>query len=325
MVYDEANRQERVAEGEPIKNYYPAVVSERLFQEANLAMTRRGLNGSGRKGAMFSNVFTGLLRCTCGAGYSYFSKGKSPKGGQYLQCSVSRVRGACTAPPMRYQNVEEAILHSLESLDIARVFGSEARGVRLQSKRMQLSLLQDDVVHEDRQILRLVDAIAIGGKTPIELKRKLLELESSRERNRAAIETLEAEIYEELQLEPEKQKAAIADLILKIRTPEGTATNENARRALAGEMHRMLRQIQIVPNQHVAWELMDQFPDWRERYHARTEAALDRLLRERGFGIRLVYQNGDAHDVNLLEDWRMKLKGSRRFEEMRLVSRVTSR
>jgi hypothetical protein len=111
-------------------------------------------------------------------------------------------------------------------------------------------------------------------------------------------------------------------LILKIRTPEGVATNEDARRALAGEMHRMLRQIQILPNQHVAWELMDQFPDWKDRYQVRTQAGLDRMLRERGFGIRLVDRNCDAHEVNLLDDWRIKGKGSRKFEEMRLISRV---
>lgn len=93
---------ERVPDGEPLRGYYPEIVSLVLYQEANAAIDRRRVNGKGRKGARYANIFTGLLRCQCGAGYRYIDKGSPPKGGSYLQCSVSFSKGRCKARAIRY-------------------------------------------------------------------------------------------------------------------------------------------------------------------------------------------------------------------------------
>ena len=115
--FDDRKKRVLVPEGEPIKGYYPAVISPQLFQEAALATDIRRKTGKGRKGKRYSNLFTGLLRCKCTAGMRYIDKGPPPKGGQYLRCSVAYSGGDCNARAFRYQLVEAKILHAIETLD----------------------------------------------------------------------------------------------------------------------------------------------------------------------------------------------------------------
>lgn len=52
----------RKTDGEPIPNFYPAVISEQLWHEAHAAMKNRGRR-SGRPSKQQPNPFAGLLRC----------------------------------------------------------------------------------------------------------------------------------------------------------------------------------------------------------------------------------------------------------------------
>jgi DNA invertase Pin-like site-specific DNA recombinase len=50
----------RVPDGQPISAYYPSIVSEDLFYRANLSKSERRVGGKGRKGAGYTNLFTGM-------------------------------------------------------------------------------------------------------------------------------------------------------------------------------------------------------------------------------------------------------------------------
>jgi len=47
--------------GDPIPNYYPAVIEESLFQAAQAARRKNLTSGRGRKGRLITNLFAGLL------------------------------------------------------------------------------------------------------------------------------------------------------------------------------------------------------------------------------------------------------------------------
>src|SRR6202140_530405 len=54
--------------GDPVPNYYPAVIEEGLFSAAQVARQRNLVSGRGRKGRFITNLFAGIPTCAyCGS------------------------------------------------------------------------------------------------------------------------------------------------------------------------------------------------------------------------------------------------------------------
>lgn len=106
---------ERRPFGEPIKNYYPAAISEELFWRV-----QRGLRisfGRGRhKGNRITNLFSGQITCQhCGSSLRLRTGGKH----FYLYCDNFSRTGTCekSSGLYRYDVLEEAIFKHLTILD----------------------------------------------------------------------------------------------------------------------------------------------------------------------------------------------------------------
>jgi hypothetical protein len=85
----------RIPDGPPISGYFPAIIDEAEFWQAQEAIKNRRHRSAGRKGPANSNLFSGLGVCgSCGVGLVFINKGPLPKGGQYLTCGMAR-RGLC--------------------------------------------------------------------------------------------------------------------------------------------------------------------------------------------------------------------------------------
>ena len=97
MLREQAGKRKRVADGDPVADYFPAVVDRETFLQARRMRQGRKSEG-GRKGQRFSNLFTGMARCgQCDAPMHYVNKGSRTK--VYLICSnVRRGAARCTNP-----------------------------------------------------------------------------------------------------------------------------------------------------------------------------------------------------------------------------------
>src|SRR5205823_2095410 len=75
-----------------MKDYYPAAISEADFLLAEMA--REGRKGIGpiHKGGCFSNLFSGIAQCWCGATLRYSDKGRNRR---YLFCGHSTHGRGC--------------------------------------------------------------------------------------------------------------------------------------------------------------------------------------------------------------------------------------
>src|SRR5262249_11797861 len=77
----------RAPVGDPIANYFPAIIEEDLFYRAQSARAERRVAGRGRKGMYFTNLFSGMIGCfCCGSPMAFENKGPPPKGGTFLVC-----------------------------------------------------------------------------------------------------------------------------------------------------------------------------------------------------------------------------------------------
>lgn len=92
----EGNRRVKDTKTGVITDYYPQVVSEEKFLSVQVAKKDRRTYQSGNrsKKSVFSNLLQQFAKCgKCGSTMEYVDKGKPPKGGQYLTCSLAKRGG----------------------------------------------------------------------------------------------------------------------------------------------------------------------------------------------------------------------------------------
>jgi len=100
--------------GKVIPDYYPAVVSEELFYRAQTASAKRlSPSSAGRRGPVFSNLFTGMCKCGhCGGTFRLIKT----KDTAYLTCSNNYMKAGCECSTRwKYEFTEKTILMSLSS------------------------------------------------------------------------------------------------------------------------------------------------------------------------------------------------------------------
>jgi DNA invertase Pin-like site-specific DNA recombinase len=113
---------QRVKDGETIEAYYPAVVEESLFYQAQGVAEQRRVSKTTKSAANF-NIWQGIAKCSlCGDAMHLINKGKPPKGYTYLQCYGSRI-GACEMKMIRLDRAESVypeILAKVDSLSLVQ-------------------------------------------------------------------------------------------------------------------------------------------------------------------------------------------------------------
>ncbi|WP_158675362.1 recombinase family protein [Thiohalobacter thiocyanaticus] len=195
---DEATRKRtRTPTGDPIDNYYPAIIDEDEFLRVKAEISARTPK-TGRKGRRFSNLFQGLARCgNCGASMGYVNKGPKPKGGTYLVCSRAQ-RGAtdCEYAAVPYQRVEHAVLHTIHELDLDELLPSIESETASQKKalRMNLETHQARLEEVEGQIDNLLELAATTKSPSLATKLEGLEAEKGglHQKILASLEDLEA-------------------------------------------------------------------------------------------------------------------------------------
>jgi hypothetical protein len=145
--------------GEPIPDYYPAVIDERTFDAAQRAREKNLAYGRGRKGRFVTNIFAGLPTCLyCGSPIEFRSNGPDKS----LMCSRLLNGLACFRNAWTCRNLETAffdfIHRCVQSPDIEmaerdslcelRTRVEQLTGPNLYEARMALSIALRRTVEE---------------------------------------------------------------------------------------------------------------------------------------------------------------------------------
>ena len=112
----------RVSHGGPITNFFPAVIEETTFYQAQAVRAERRVYKPGRQSKRF-NVFQGITKCLkCGDAMHLVNKGRPPKGHTYLQCHSAR-KGVCDNGYVRAERAElvfREVLAKVDSLSLVQ-------------------------------------------------------------------------------------------------------------------------------------------------------------------------------------------------------------
>lgn len=148
-------KNKRVPDGEIIKDYYPRIIGDELWIRARKAAESRkqtkASNTGGRKGTIYSNLFSGFTRCAeCGNPLNYRDRG--PRSTPVLRCSGER-NGACgNTYKYRYQPLEDAVLDWLEGgLNLDEVVPEEIS--KLEGEVGTKTLSRDSLLREGEAIM----------------------------------------------------------------------------------------------------------------------------------------------------------------------------
>lgn len=187
----------RVASGDPIQGYFPAIIDKQTFEQAEEALNARADKRPGAGGLRVTNLFPGMLvDARDGSKVEVQDKGYGPR----LVSSKER-HAATTASYTPYSLLENAFAVYVDEMPLALVAPKNTKGLD-----RELSLLRKEVASLELQVAKIKDKTRTSTSNVLldllierdtELKQKRLDLESL-ERQRGSSATVAAKSSKEL-------------------------------------------------------------------------------------------------------------------------------
>jgi hypothetical protein len=166
----------RIPEGNPIRGYFPAIVSEELFFQAQHSRSQRRIGGAGRKGPGYTNLFTGLARCAyCHSTIAFENKGSGTRGGTYLVCGNAQRGRGCDATRWRYQDFEASFLAFVQELDLESIINANEDAEKRKRVEDELSAIRGEL-SSVAALMEQTYAVLRAGGPPEFIASKLNEL-----------------------------------------------------------------------------------------------------------------------------------------------------
>lgn len=148
----------KVLAGDPIRNWYPAVIDEALFLRAQAK--RRTHNGKGRKGHTYENLFQGIAHCTHCQGPMLINHSRSRT---YLKCSNTKSGINCKqvgAHGFRNRAVEDVILDHVREYKISELFADPVTDAELRKIEVEMAACAEKVGQLEKRNSNLIRLMA---------------------------------------------------------------------------------------------------------------------------------------------------------------------
>jgi DNA invertase Pin-like site-specific DNA recombinase len=236
----------RVPAGDPVKGYYPPLMTEAEFYSAQQSIAGRTAMG-GRKGLGIANIFSGLCKCGyCGGPARYVNKNAATKW-QYLVCSNAKSGLGCKHVLWNYHEFESTVLSKLAGLDIA-------------------SILKDEKAEKDKNTLEATKAKLAATRKSVQSLIKMAEVADEVQELAARLVELKADqkAYEVTvrQLEDQAKAPSLGrrhfEQFRRLRASLDSASGEELtelRLRLSSELKRFLDRIEIFADGDKPWSL----------------------------------------------------------------------
>lgn len=129
------------------EDYFPAIIDKTTFNLSKAKIQQRKLDGAGRKGSTFTNLFTRIIKCgKCGSNVSYLNKGEGRKGGKYLICTNSHRGFNCDAPSWEYEKFEKSFFKFIFEINLNSIFTNDEMS---QKKKQMLSEIETSKISSE--------------------------------------------------------------------------------------------------------------------------------------------------------------------------------
>lgn len=273
--------KKRVPVGDPIKNYFPAVVDKQLFYQATAARRQRSAGGGGRKGTHISNLFSRFAVCVyCALPMRFVDKGSGPKGGAYLVCDSARRGTGCSPIGWRYDHFETAFLSYVTELELDQILVGQRGLTKQRELEKIISALigeREHVASEQARAYELYNDLNAGrdfvAKRLDKLGLRLIELDAAIKEGEAHHLAFVAEARSATE-----SKDEIKALIQQLRETTGDELYK-LRSKIAAKLRSLIDQVDVAPNGINAQKRERSADVWADRRYF-TVIFKDHTLRE---------------------------------------------
>lgn len=271
----------RVLDGDPIRDYFPAIIDEELFYRARHAKSLREYHGkgAGRKGARFSNLFSGLATCAyCGASMKYDNKGSGPKGNRYLVCSKSTRQFGCRGKRWRYDDFEASFLAFVSEIDLATLVDPENTRREQKQASLRVTSLEGELGSVSALMEKTYHLLEAGAPEEFVVA-KLRELQARKDELAAQI-LASRKVVEELESERERlsqSREEIKSLVQRLQN-DNQPDLFDLRSKISSHLKSMIHSLTVAP-QGGQPRLLDIAADTRERFGDEAAQVADQIAR----------------------------------------------
>ncbi|TGP51522.1 hypothetical protein EN873_17860 [bacterium M00.F.Ca.ET.230.01.1.1] len=171
---------DRIPHGEPVADYFPKIIEDDQFHRVQASRRRRLVEGAGRKGPEYRNLFTKIAKCEyCGAPMRFVHKGRPPKGSQALKCT-NAVRGlGCESISWRYSDFETSFLYFVKEIDLTATLKAAAERSERATVEQQITVIEEKIRQLTARRERIFELLTEPGSSTAFIKGKLDECEAS--------------------------------------------------------------------------------------------------------------------------------------------------
>ena len=252
-----------VPQGDPISDYYPAVISKEEFFFLQKLRAEQAFGGAkARKGADVPNLLSGIAKCGYCGGTMVLAGGTAKRirtddghevrrpAKKVLVCDGARRGMGCYAVQWGYKDFETSFLTFCRGIDLQRMFAlaaPEAQRAHRLSVEDRLLAVTAEMEEKRRQLGNLTEAVALG-KPPAALVQKMGELEGQLAQLDEQHRALEAETFAATGIQRERETAAesIRELINRMESLQGDDLL-TTRAALAAKIRREIEFVKLYP------------------------------------------------------------------------------
>lgn len=156
-------------DGEPIKDYFPRVISDDLFY----AVQDRIDKDSGKKGksggrkSKARNILASVAVCGNCGGSLYYNESSDPKRFSASLVCINKTRAAtdkngkriCDVKPFKYDEVVDIVLKELEKLDIEKLFETDEEKNKIEMLKQHLIALETKSKDLERKSTNLIEEL----------------------------------------------------------------------------------------------------------------------------------------------------------------------
>jgi DNA invertase Pin-like site-specific DNA recombinase len=242
----------RQPDGDPIQNYFPAVVDEPTFYRAQLGLSQRLNRGAGRKGAFVSNLFSGATVCAyCRSPMKFENKGPPPKGANFLVCDGARRGLGCKIARWRYDHFEASFLAFVREVDLEQIVHSEDDARKRSLLESMITALQGEQAAIKQQMEKTYELLSLAGAATNFVAEKLQQLEGRRsaveaelrekKQNRSQLGSATSQFYE--------SRDQVKALIEQLQSRKGDETYK-LRSQIASKLRSLVTTILVAPLGH---------------------------------------------------------------------------
>lgn len=270
-VDETTGKRKRTAIGEPIPNYFPPIIDQKLFDRVGFKIQQRKIYQGGKVSRKFTNLFTKIGKCSyCGSSMTLFTKrGSKAEGGRsaYLQCSEGTKLRKCGNRAVRYfDTFEKTIIKTLIELDLSSLFqkNSSVDSQKLIEMRNEIYEIESEQKKIDVKMQTATDLL-LEDPTDKDIVETRARLKNQRGVLASKLETLNEELMSCSRKSNYREFKDNLEIVINSFSEEDEIATYNKRRAINTYLIDIIQYIAIDGVNQSSWIVFD-LGFFKERY-----------------------------------------------------------